>query len=291
MGETLIQDIALQSDGDGRVHTVITGVPEQAGRFRDMGYHIMTLPNQTVTIVMQNDNPDSPLYNPLVRQAISMAIDRVAITESLGFGVHQPALQYVPPPFRGHIHDPNFGAPAYNPDRARELMAEAGFPNGFSTTLYPAPGGFGVSDSAAVAIQHMLAEIGIDAELVFMEGTPFTEMRRETGWEGILIGHFISWFHAEDSAGVNFEHIEGAVPNFASLIPTDEMQALIEATRIVGDNTEQAQALARYVLDHDNLHVIPLWFQGMFRINHPTVRGWSPADHMNFWEHMWLADD
>jgi len=289
LGDVLVQNIALQAEGEGRVDSVATNTAEQAGMFQDMGYHIMNLPNQTITIVMQNDLPaDHPLMNPLVRQAISMAIDRDGITRALGFGVHIPTLQYIPSLMRGHVFDPNFGAPAFNPGRARELMAEAGFADGFSTQLFPQPGS--VTDSQAVAMASNLADIGINVEIMVMEGTPFTEMRRETGWEGILVGNFISWFHAEDSASVNFEHREGLLPNWVSLVPSEEMLELITAIRIVGDNTAQAVALAEYVLDHNRLHLIPLWQQGRMHIVHPRIHGYTPTDHMLFFYRLWMED-
>ena len=290
LGDVLVQNIALETEGEGRVDVVATSVAEQAGYFQERGYHIMVLPNQTITIVMQNDIPDSPLINPLVRQAISMAIDRESITRALGFGVHIPTLQYAPPLMLGHVHDePDFGAPAFNPERARELMIEAGFEDGFTTRLFPRPGS--VTDSQAVAISNMLADIGITAEIEIMEAAAFTDMRRIDGWDGILICNFISWFAPEDSASVNFEHVPGAPPNWVSLIPSDEMQELILGIRFVGDNEAEAIEFARYVLDHNNLHVIPLWYQGRMHILHPRVQGYTPQDHMLMFYRLWLDMD
>ncbi|MCL2401472.1 MAG: ABC transporter substrate-binding protein [Oscillospiraceae bacterium] len=288
--DIMVQNIGLQAEGEGRFDIVNTNTAEQAGMFQDMGYHIMALRNQTVTIVMENTNdPNSPLRNPLVRQAISMAIDRDGITSALGFGVHMPTLQYVPPGFRGRNPDPNYGAPAFNPDRARELLAEAGYADGFTTTLYPRPGS--ITDAAAVAVASMLADVGINAELEFLDPPSFTELRRETGWDGILICNFISWFHAEDSGRVNFEHVEGTLPNWVSLVPTERMQYLIDSMFFVGDNTAHALALADYVLDHNHLHLIPLWHQGNMHILHPRVAGWIPTDHMLFYYRTWLQAD
>ena len=291
LGDELMQTFALQADGDARVHTVAASSPAQAGEFLRMGYRITSLPNQTILFVMQNDNPDSPLTNPLVRQAISMAIDRDLITESLGHGVHVPVLQFVPVQFRGHIHDPNFGAPAYNPARARELLAEAGFaPGELVLELLPQP--MSVTDDQAVAIQIMLQEIGIESTITIMVGADFTELRRETGWGPyqLLIGNFISWFHPEDSARIGFQHRDVLLPNWRSLVPTQQMDDMIDGMRFVGDNSREYEEFQRYILDPNNLHLIPLWQQGAMRINHPTVGGITPVDHMLFWYRLWLRE-
>jgi ABC-type transport system substrate-binding protein len=292
LGDELMQTIALQSDGDARVHAVAASSPAQAGEFLAMGYRITSLPNQTIVLVMQNDDPDSPLINPLIRQAISMAIDREAITRSLGHGVHMPTLQFVPPQFRGHIYDPTFGAPAYDPQRARELLAEAGFaPGELVLELLPMP--TSVTDSQAVAIQTMLQAVGIESTITIMVGADHSELRREIGWGPyqLIIGNYISWFHPEDSATISFQHRDVTLPNWISLIPTEEMQDMIDGMGFVGDNTREFEDFQRYILDWDHLHLIPLWQQGAMRINHPQIGGITPTDHMHFWYRLWLREE
>lgn len=68
-----------------------------------------------------------PLDNPLVRKALTLAIDRKAIVEKVTLGDQKPAYAYVPAGFN------DYPAPEivkYDPQRARELLAEAGYPNG-----------------------------------------------------------------------------------------------------------------------------------------------------------------
>jgi len=293
LGDELMQSIALRADGDMRVHSVAASSPAQAGEFLAEGYRITVLPNRTVSFIMQNDAPpDSPLMNPLVRQAISMAIDRQMITDSLGFGVHLPVRQFIPPQFAGHIYDPDFGAPAYNPTRARELLAEAGFaPGEIVLELLPQPGM--VSESHAVAIQSMLQAIGIESTINVMVGADHTELRRETGWgpNQLMIAFYHSWFTPGDSVRVNFRHRDVTLPSFRSLVPSEEIEDMIDALGLIGDRTEEFQDFQRYMLDWDRLDLIPLWLDGTMRINHPSVGGILPADHMLFWYRLFLREE
>lgn len=104
---------------------------------------------------------DSPLNNVLVRRAISHAIDKEnIITISQGIGTVAPCI--LPPAMPGH--DPDCNPYPYDPEQARALLEEAGFPDGFSTTLYttttdPDP-------TIGQAIQQDLAEIGIEVEII-----------------------------------------------------------------------------------------------------------------------------
>ncbi len=80
------------------------------------------------------NNP--PLDNPLVRQAIAHAIDKEAILEGLYGGVGTVAVDFLPDALAWARAD-DLNAYEYDPERARELLAEAGFPDGFSTMQLP----------------------------------------------------------------------------------------------------------------------------------------------------------
>ena len=71
----------------------------------------------------------APFDDPKVRQAFAMAIDREAFVNKVGFGVGEVAYSLIPPGTAGH--DPNLGQElAYDPQKAKELLAEAGYGDG-----------------------------------------------------------------------------------------------------------------------------------------------------------------
>ncbi|HEX7004706.1 MAG TPA: ABC transporter substrate-binding protein [Trueperaceae bacterium] len=116
---------------------------------------------------------NEPLDDPLVRQAIAHAIDRQAIVDAFYQGLGVVAEDHLPPTLFGH------GEPwpyDYDPERARELLAEAGYPDGFSTQLwympvsrpyYPAP------QPIAETMASYLADVGIDAQLMTEDWTTY----------------------------------------------------------------------------------------------------------------------
>jgi len=103
---------------------------------------------------------EPPFDSKLVRQAVNMAIDKERIVRIInGRGVI--ANQPLPPAMPGY--DPNYKGYAFDPAKAREMLAEAGYPDGFETELYvmntdPNP-------RIAQAVQQDLAAIGIKASI------------------------------------------------------------------------------------------------------------------------------
>ncbi|MFE2039738.1 ABC transporter substrate-binding protein [Streptomyces sp. NPDC059477] len=111
------------------------------------------------------DTSRKPWDDPLVRRAANYAVDREAIAEELLHGTAEPAHQAAP---RGTFaYDPANDTYDHDPAEARRLLAEAGYPDGFSTSVTVPTGGSGnlVPVPIAEAVQRDLAAIGIDVEI------------------------------------------------------------------------------------------------------------------------------
>jgi peptide/nickel transport system substrate-binding protein len=117
---------------------------------------------------------EPPYDNPLVRQAMNYAINREEIAQTAFHGAEIPVLE--PYPETSWAYVPEFADMyPYDPERARELLAEAGYPDGFeSQMLIRGPSGEYL-DQAQV-YQQQLADVGIEMELLPTELAQYFEM-------------------------------------------------------------------------------------------------------------------
>ncbi len=120
-----------------------------------------------------------PLDNRLVRQAITFAINKEAVVEGIYQNRYVVAHGILPPGTPGY--NPNLNGYRYDPERARELLARAGYPGGKG--LPPLHFWTGATDNAArqehEAIRRDLAAVGVDFEIHYIGGPSFFKMLAE----------------------------------------------------------------------------------------------------------------
>ncbi len=184
--DTMMQNMAIQSTGSDGIDVLNINSAEQISQLKASGqFDIVILETGPVTLTPSSMDPNSPLSKLEVRQAISYAIDRDAIVAARGFGVYSPATQLLVESSKAHLDDSN--NLTYDVQKAKDLLAQAGYPDGFKTTLYAQPG---IADKDVVqAVQLMLSEVGITADVQFPDAGGHATLRNE-GWDGIIVGGF-----------------------------------------------------------------------------------------------------
>ena len=186
---------ALLAIKRGDVHILAdVGAQTVSGAKGDSNLVVLTQPGLAVSGVgLPFDT--KPFSDKRVRQALNYAIDRDAIDKSLFQGLAAPMTSPLPEAQWGF--DPSLKGYAYDPAKAKQLLAEAGYPNGFKTELltYNSPRGYNSAGAdLAVAVQGYLQKIGVDASLRKQEiGAYLSEIRSKTkkydgmflvGWTG-----------------------------------------------------------------------------------------------------------
>jgi peptide/nickel transport system substrate-binding protein len=133
-----------------------------------------------------NPLPHNPFKDVRVRRAINHAINRQAIVERLLLGAGEPAGQMVP---RGMVgYDPEIAPAAFDPDLAKRLLAEAGYPQGFRVTL-SSPSNRYVEDSrTAQTVAQFLARVGITVAVEALPSNVFFTRAGRREFAFFLIG-------------------------------------------------------------------------------------------------------
>ncbi len=145
--------------------------PENLPQFEaDPRFQVLVGSTEGETILSTN-NKMPPFDNVKVREALAHAIDRQAIIDGAMFGYGTPIGTHFAP------HNPAYvdltGMSAYDPEKSKALLAEAGFPDGFETTLFLPPPSYARRGGEIIASQ--LAQVGIKAEITNVEWAQWLE--------------------------------------------------------------------------------------------------------------------
>ncbi|WP_371228444.1 ABC transporter substrate-binding protein [Roseovarius sp. 2305UL8-3] len=145
--------------------------PENLPQFEaDPRFQVLVGSTEGETILAMN-NQMEPLNNVKVREAIAHAIDRQAVIDGAMFGLGTPIGTHFAP------HNPDYvdltGVSQHDPELARALLAQAGFPDGFTTTLKLPPPSYARRGGEIIAAQ--LREVGIETEITNLEWSQWLE--------------------------------------------------------------------------------------------------------------------
>lgn len=177
------------------------------------------------------NNTKPPLDNEKVRQAIAMAIDRERLVKNFYPAGSMVAEQFVPPALKpGYTEGLKWYD--YNPEQAKKLLAEAGYPNGFDITLsyrdvvrgyLPLPG------KVAQDIQAQLAEVGIRVKINVMESGAFLDSVAKGNEAMYLLGWLADYPDATNFYDYHFAN--EANKQFGNLFP-DLVEEIRAAARL-----------------------------------------------------------
>ena len=199
------------------------------------------------TGLIPNSAEEGPFQDPVVRRAMCYAIDTQALSDAFGYGYLTTLNQWAAP--GAPTYDENLNAITYDPDKARELLAQAGYPGGFDTTLTTDAGNKDYFTAAA----NMLTEVGIRCTVDLVDESAQVNLYQTGTWHGIM-GHFASI--APDLGLYMGRHLDTNGAFYAKGIqhPDDHME-LLEKIRTAATEEEKIQLeyeMQELIYDADN---------------------------------------
>jgi peptide/nickel transport system substrate-binding protein len=146
----------------------------------EKGFKVNWAPGMFWAILPDSSDPNSPYADKRVREALEYAIDRPTLAKMLGYGKFEPLFQMANEASPAYV--PGYNPRPYNPEKARQLLAEAGYPKGFETTLLAMSN----NQDPAAALKAYLEAVGIKVRLDLADmGRYFTAIF-QTGWDDLV---------------------------------------------------------------------------------------------------------
>jgi peptide/nickel transport system substrate-binding protein len=206
----------------------------------------------------------NPLKDPRVREALSLSINRQALVERVLNGAAEPAGQFVPEGMVGYA--PNLQPDPYDVEKAKKLLSEAGYPNGFSLTLHAPNDRYLNDEQVAQTIGQFFARIGLDVKVQALPYSVFSTAATKLEYSIFLMGFGNT---TGDSARgmtavlATFDAASGLGANNRGRYSNPEFDKLINAAAVTSDDDKregylQQAAVIAFEKDHA---ILPLYFQ------------------------------
>ncbi len=274
---------SIMSFKKGDSHVIFGITATEAKDLKASGYNIVTTDIKPVAVLLPDGmNADSPWSKKEVREALEYAIDRPTLAQSFGGGYYEAVSQFSTkdsPYFNSSAATRNF-----DPKKAKDLLAAAGYPTGFKTKIYSVTS---YEKDILVAIQTYLKDIGIEAELDLRDNASITDLQIK-GWKnGILLFTPI----IPNIRSISFRLAGGFNVSFYK---NADWQAKVDATVTQPDEPKRLAQLKELIkILNDEAAFISLWTKPEISALDKRVQDlkWTQGGHPRFYEPQdaWLS--
>ncbi|WP_407331750.1 ABC transporter substrate-binding protein [Enterovibrio sp. 27052020O] len=207
------------------------------------GVDLVTLPGTRIITFQLNQKVSEPLRDPRVRQAIAYAVNNEGIAQKIMKGFATTAAQQSPAGYAGHNPDLK---PRYDLKKAKSLMEEAGYGDGFTITMIAPNNRYVNDEKIAQAVAAMLSKIDIKVDLQTMPKAQYWPEfdKCEAGMQ------MIGW-HSDTEDSANFTEFLTMTRNAdtgkgqynCGHYSNSEVDKLVEAANVETDPTKRAEML------------------------------------------------
>ncbi len=225
----------------------------------------------TVGLILTMDTRQAPFDDPKVRMAMDYAINKPLILEQMlnNTGTLLKGQTLTSNTFG---HNPNLEARPYDPEKAKQLLAEAGYPDGFKTALTTRSGKYLSDVDISNAVAGMLSGVGIDLQVDVVEGGVYSKMVKAREMGPI---HMVGWFSLGDA---DFSTVWFTEDSGRAYWKSDEYEELFAKARATVDQTEREGYYHRMmeILHEENPSVYMFGLPSIYAQS-AQLSGWGPA--------------
>ncbi len=258
----------------GDVDFIMPVPPADLSRIeKTTGLKLVTMSGSRIITFQLNQKRLPQFANPKVRQAMAYAYNNVGVAKKIMKGFATPAAQNSPLGYQGHNDQLK---PRYDLEKARKLMKEAGFADGFECTMIAPNNRYINDEKIAQAFVSMMSKIGIRISLKAMPKAQYWDMFDAQAADIQMVG-----WHSDTEDSANFYEYLYMCPNKetgrgqynSGNYCNPEVDRLTLAANAETDNAERIALLQKVEqILYDDAAFIPLHWQNL---------SWASKDNMN----------
>ncbi len=283
--ESSAQIVALET---GEVDAMMRVPPQEVDRLEGDPNIEVVREESVRTIYIGFNNLKEPFDDERVRRALNYAVNKEEIVNGLFEGFTVSDAPVVPAVF-GHE---SVGPYEYDPERARELLAEAGYPDGFEMTIHHPTGRYPLDATVAEVIQDQLSEVGIDATLETREWSSYLSFTGQPPEEAEYDAFMLGWGTVTLDADYGLYallHSRQWNPNGNNrgFYENEEVDELLDEARVETNQSRREQLYGEAIeLIWNDAPWIFLYNQGQVNANRTYVEGLihHPLENLSAWD-------
>ncbi|MDQ7793692.1 MAG: ABC transporter substrate-binding protein [bacterium] len=247
-------------------------------------------PSQRIMHVGFNHN-HGPLKDVRVRQALNYAVNKHEINQVILLGRAHVLDSPLPPTAFGYVPTMTY---EFNPQKAKQLLQEAGYPGGFTIKLMYTPGRYLMDTEVVEAVQSYLAAVGVKVEIVSVEWAVQAAARRLPLAESTTEMYFLGWGCVTLDGDIGFQSFTTAAfaPGMNTMFySNEEVDRLFLKGR---QSVDPAERLAAYEpmqrLIMEDAPILFLYVEPQIHAVRANARGVEiSVNEMIFLDKAWLA--
>jgi len=253
------------------------------------GFQLCSVLGSITALFPDSATASSPFSNLKVRQALSYCIDKQKLASAIGYGYFDVNDQCFTPNMIGY--DPSIKSYPFDVAKAKQLMKEAGYENGFKTKLLMTSS---TPLNMPIAVQAYAKEIGIDIAFEPVTVPKFmSAIFGEGGWEGLAIGSAIAG-NGMDPGNSLGNGLLTKGTTWSSMMRQPEAEAIMDQAGSELDVQKRAQQYQQLnkILTDEQCHAVFLYSQASITALSPKLKGHEVGKYGTFifpYANAWLA--
>lgn len=269
----------------GEVGMIMDAPYADVAKLKREGFAAFFLPSHpTIAVQFHNLNPNVPWYDRRVREAMAHAIDYHGIITGLLQGIPTRTATVA----KNEVgYDPSVKPYDYDPAKSKELLKEAGYPNGFKMPLLVWGSGYAGLQETAEAVVLCFKRVGIDAQAQTLAPVQFLKKVREVSGndKGVFIGiSGLPWANGPDP----IEALTLAYSSHSPFSPyrNPKLDSYIDKASVLLDPDARGKEIAKaFALMHKDVATIPLWnfvevYMAAKGVKFTPTKKWFPVVHL-----------